>query len=75
MLLFTDSRFKTFSTDAKLFYGILIYCMELSRAEQVIPPTEQRKKVKDTRYIIVIQSGVWYNFSIVDSDKLEFEWR
>lgn len=31
----------------------------------------KKGEVKDAGYIIVIQSGVWYNFSVVDSDKYE----
>lgn len=32
----------------------------------------EKGEVKDAGYIIVIQSGVWYNFSVDDSDKSLF---
>ncbi|MDE5777519.1 MAG: hypothetical protein K2I10_03280 [Lachnospiraceae bacterium] len=32
----------------------------------------EKGEVKRARYIIVIQSGVCYNFSVIDNDKLNF---
>ena len=46
-------------------------CQALHRTGNIADRAE-KGEIKDARQIIVIQSVVWYNFSVADSEKFEF---